>query len=216
MSVQTITREVDIPDDEHKGTQTIKLSKEVQAERDIRRYIRKDGLFRKGLREMFFRTMNVKGKPAPRRVLTHTEAEASAEVVELCEKSGRKIELENGRYKAAPGWDLSISVPGMAQSEQDAAKEPDTAARQKISDRALVSLQDENKALKDRLDALEGKAEPDTSPLPAFLGGLTVVELREYAKAKGIPLGDATRKADILDIIEKAKGEQAEAENEVV
>lgn len=46
--------------------------------------------------------------------------------------------------------------------------------------------------------------EPDEKSPADSLEDLSVSKLREYAKDKGIDLGDATKKADILVAIEKA------------
>ena len=135
---QTKTVEVDIPDAELKKPDPIKLPVKVQRERDIRRYIRKDGVFIKDFEIMF-----------PR--MTKTQAEIPIRA--LCRLTGRKVEKESltGRFKAVPGWDLSIRVPGMAREEQAAPKAPEGEERQKINESLLLAMEKENKELKKQL-----------------------------------------------------------------
>lgn len=51
--------------------------------------------------------------------------------------------------------------------------------------------------------------EPDDPEPAGNLADFSVGKLREYAKAKGIDLGDASRKADVLAKIEKAESPAA-------
>ncbi len=154
--IQTITREVDIPDLNKKGLPKVELPPHIAAERKIRRYIKKDGLFKKGLEQLFDVDTDRRDENgnAIRRP-SKTVEQAEAFVTKLCKASGRKVETtDTGRKKAVPGWDLSISVPGMKSSEAKAVKEPEGKARQELADRALVNLQKENAELKDTVKEL--------------------------------------------------------------
>jgi hypothetical protein len=141
---QTKTVEADIPDAELKKPKPITLPVKVQRERDMRRYIRKDGVFRKDFENLF------KGK---------TKAQAEKAIRGQCKLTGRKVETEvlTDRLKAVPGWDLSIRVPGMAREEQAAPKEPSGETRQKISDSLLLNVEKENKELKAALAKVNAK-----------------------------------------------------------
>lgn len=141
---QTKTVEADIPDAELKKPKPITLPVKVQRERDIRRYIRKDGVFIKNFELMF------KGK---------TKVQAEKSIRDLCKLTGRKVETEllTDRLKAVPGWDLAIRVPGMAREEQVAAKEPSGETRQKINESLLLSVEKENKDLKKQLAEINVK-----------------------------------------------------------
>lgn len=141
---QTKTVEADIPDAELKKPKPITLPVKVQRERDIRRYIRKDGVFIKDFEIMF------KGK---------TKVQAEKSIRDLCKLTGRKVENEllTGRLKAVPGWDLAIRVPGMAREEQAAPKEPSGETRQKINESLLLSVEKENKKLKKQLAEINAK-----------------------------------------------------------
>ena len=141
---QTKTVEADIPDAELKKPKPITLPVKVQRERDIRRYIRKDGVFIKNFELMF------KGK---------TKVQAEKSIRDLCKLTGRKVEKEllTDRLKAVPGWDLSIRVPGMAREEQAAPKEPSGETRQKINESLLLSVEKENKGLKSELAKVNAK-----------------------------------------------------------
>ncbi len=141
---QTKTVESDIPDAELKKPKPITLPVKVQRERDIRRYIRKDGVFIKNFEIMF------KGK---------TKVQAEKSIRDLCKLTDRKIETESltDRLKAVPGWDLAIRVPGMAREEQAAPKEPSGETRQKINESLLLSVEKENKELKKQLAEINTK-----------------------------------------------------------
>lgn len=141
---QTKTVKADIPDVELKKPKPITLPKKVQGERDMRRYIRKDGVFRKDFEILF------KGK---------SKAQAEKDIRDLCKMTGRKVETEllTDRLKAVPGWDLTIRVPGMAREEQAAPKEPSGETRQKINESLLLSVEKENKELKKQLAEINAK-----------------------------------------------------------
>ncbi len=141
---QTRTVEADIPDAELKKPEPITLPPKVQRERDMRRYIRKDGVFRKNFEVQF------KGK---------TKAQAEKVIRAQCKLTGRKVETESltGRLKAVPGWDLAIRVPGMAREEQMAPKEAEGETRQKINESLLLTTVKENKELKKQLAEINAK-----------------------------------------------------------
>lgn len=141
---QTKTVEADIPDAELKKPKPITLPVKVQRERDMRRYIRKDGVFRKDFEIMF------KGKTKP---------QAEKIIRAQCKLTGRKVETESltGRLKAVPGWDLTIRVPGMAREEQQAPKKPEGEDRQKINESLLLNVEKENKELKKQLAEINVK-----------------------------------------------------------
>jgi hypothetical protein len=141
---QTKTVEADIPDAELKKPKPITLPVKVQRERDMRRYIRKDGVFRKDFEILF------KGK---------TKAQAEKAIRDQCKLTGRKVETESltDRLKAVPGWDLSIRVPGMAREEQAAPKEPSGETRQKINESLLLAGQKEIEELKKQLAEVNAK-----------------------------------------------------------
>ncbi|KKM25655.1 hypothetical protein LCGC14_1592730, partial [marine sediment metagenome] len=65
-------------------------------------------------------------------------------IVQMCEAAGRTVERDflTGRWKAVPGWDLGIVVPGMKSSEQYAPQKAAGEDRQRISD-ALVARQED-------------------------------------------------------------------------
>jgi hypothetical protein len=151
---QTVTREVDIPDAEAARKKTVVLPAKTQVERDIRRYIRKDGVFVKDLECMWDVDTGKRDSSGNMiRTATKTKEEAEKIVIELCEKTGRKVEKDptSGRLRAVPGWDLAIHVPGMLREEANAPKAPEGEARMKINDNMLVALQKENQELKDTL-----------------------------------------------------------------
>ncbi len=141
---QTKTVEADIPDAELKKPKPITLPKKVQGERDMRRYIRKDGVFRKNFEIMF------KGK---------TKAQAEKFIRGLCKLTGRKVETESltDRLKAVPGWNLAIRVPGMSREEQVAPKAPEGEERQKIQESLLLKVEKENEDLKTQLAEINAR-----------------------------------------------------------
>ncbi len=197
---QTKTVEADIPDAELKKPEPIKLSSIVQNERDMRRYIRKDGVFRKNFEVQF-----------KDKTKTKTKAQAEEVIRDQCKLTGRKVETESltGRLKAVPGWDLTIRVPGMAREEQQAPKPPDGETRQKINESLLLSVQEENKVLKEQLAEinarLDGKTPDEGSK---SLKDMSNKELDEYAERNNISLKDCTNKADKVTAIIDAEKEE--------
>ncbi len=149
---QTKTVEADIPDAELKKPKPVTLPQKVQNERDMRRYIRKDGVFVKN-----FEILKHFEDVYPGKKITKVMAETCIRA--LCKQTGRKVETESlaGRLKAVPGWDLSIRVPGMAREEQASPKEPSGETRQKINESLLLSVEKENKGLKEQLAEITKK-----------------------------------------------------------
>lgn len=152
----------DIPDANTKSPEAAPLAPEVQQERTVRRYIRKDGMLRKDLRWLDPEdTGKLDPNGNPIRKPRYTEIQAAKIAVETIKASGRGVEKDpaTGRLKAVPGWNLDIRVPGFGVIEQKAPKEPHGKIREEINDRALRDLQKQNEKLQEQLDKLAGKAE---------------------------------------------------------
>jgi len=65
-----------------------------------------------------------------------------------------------------------------------------------------------------QLKAVEVKPEPESEPEHKLaLGDMTVAELRDFAEAQNIELGDARKKADIIDTIREWAQAQVREEN---
>ena len=133
------------------------LEPEVQTEREVRRYIRKDGVFIKDLDRLFLVDTGVikEGRIIYQKGMNIKEA--TSFVAELCEKSGRNIEIDalTERPKAAPGWNLNIQVPGMAQSEQKASLESDKSIQRRQQDQLVQDLRKRNVDLDARIKNME-------------------------------------------------------------
>ena len=131
----------DIPDFNERELPQAVLSAEVLGERNVRRYIRKDGVFNKDF-EHFFDNDTGKFDSGGRIIYeaTKTIAEAQAFITELCENTGRKVVIDSlsGRPRAEPGWNLDIRVPGMGQSEQKAPTVPEGVMRERINNQLLI------------------------------------------------------------------------------
>ena len=54
------------------------------------------------------------------------------------------------------------------------------------------------------LDSIAAQQEPDKQQEPDILDGMTAAELKEFAKQNGIDLGEAKKKAEILEAIKNA------------
>lgn len=149
----------DIPDMEAKDKPTVVLPPDVQAEREVRRYINKEGVFSKDIEQYFavFKGIDSDGKMVYEQTKTRAEAEQS--VKELCEKTGRKVAADSttGRLKATPGWNLNIRVPGMAQSEQKAAAESDAHLQARANQQQILDLRRQNEELAAQLKELTEK-----------------------------------------------------------
>lgn len=154
-----ITRAEDIPDSDFKEPEKVVLPADVAQEREVRRYIRKDGVFIKdlpGLWELPTGERDVRGKVKtgpdnlPKRQRQFTLEEVNEFVIKECEKSGRTMSVDglSGRPKATPGWDLTIHVPGQSQSEQQAAMPPTGEEAIKNTQALVTRLSDENAKLK--------------------------------------------------------------------
>jgi hypothetical protein len=130
----TTTPEPDIPDVNAGKAPTIVLPGPVTLERQVRRYIKKDGVFRK---DFYLATLHP----------TDVKA-AEAEVAEALQKSGRTVTTgADGRLRAEPGWNLEIRVPGMEVQEQKApAPLPDA--------KEIEALKAENAAMKKAIEAI--------------------------------------------------------------
>ena len=214
---QTVTKEVDIPDAEAKEKKTIVLDPEVQAERDVRRYIRKDGVFIKDVEYLWYTpTGRILANGVAERTLTKTKEAAEEFVTELCEKSGRTVELDpvSKRPKATPGWDLSIRVPGMQDSEMFAPKTSQGDLQQAQTSELMARLIADNRALADQVKGLVEKMDADAGAIPAAQKGLQQMnhkELDAYAAQMGRPLGftdkptRAEKAATIKEAIEALK-----------
>ena len=136
----------DIPDIAKKGIPTVVLPPEVQLERDVRRYIRKDGVLVKDFQHLF--DVDTGEQDSVGRIIykrTMTDEEALKFVIDICEKAGRKVGMDSitGRYKAEPGWNLDIRVPGMSQSEQKAPTVTEASLREKMNQQLILQQQEQ-------------------------------------------------------------------------
>ena len=131
----------EIPDFNKQEIPKAVLTAEVQAERNVRRYLRKDGTFNKDF-EHFFDKDTGKFDSGGRIIYepTMTKEQAHELITKLCEDTGRKVTIDpiSGRPQAVPGWNLDIRVPGMAQSEQKAATVPEGALRERLNNQLLI------------------------------------------------------------------------------
>lgn len=149
----------DIPDAEAKAKPVVEMAPDVQAEREVRRYINKEGIFARDLEQLFAVATGIDSSGRMQYRQTQTKESAEKMVTELLEKSGRKVGRDSisGRLKAAPGWNLNIRVPGMQKSEEKAASESDAHLQARVNQQQLLDLRSQNEALQKRLDALEAK-----------------------------------------------------------
>ena len=156
-STQTVTRQVDIPDHDFRKPDPIKLPSNVVTERTLRRYIRRDGMFRRNVEQFFARVSGYDNQQLPVMELLKTAEEAAEVVKEMCEATGRTVEKDflTGRWKAVPGWDLGILVPGMKSSEQYAPQKAAGEARQRISDALVAKQEDKINELSDVVGELK-------------------------------------------------------------
>lgn len=164
-------RPVDIPDATKKDKPKVVLAPEVQAEREIRAYIRKDGVFRKDMHALFAVDSGLRrhdGSVVYTYALSTEEAEKVA--TEACSKSGRSIKKDpvSGRPMAVPGWNLEIRVPGFEDSEQAAPAEKLGVLRERLNNKMLLEMKEQNDRLQARLDELEQRDSPasDSTPPP--------------------------------------------------
>ena len=131
----------EIPDFNKQEIPKAVLTAEVQAERNVRRYIKKDGTFNKDF-EHFFDKDTGKFDSGGRIIYepTMTKEQARDFITKLCEDTGRKMTTDpiSGRPQAVPGWNLDIRVPGMAQSEQKAATVPEGVLRERLNNQLLM------------------------------------------------------------------------------
>ena len=124
---QVQSRSGEIPDFNEQEIPKAVMSDEVKDERNVRRYVKKDGVFCKGFVHFFDKDTgkfdaggHIIYKPEM------TEEQAQAFITEICEAAGRIVEIDSitGRPQAVPGWNLDIRVPGMRQSEEKAVTVP--------------------------------------------------------------------------------------------
>ena len=169
----------DIPNYSDDKPKIIKLDDNVQCERDIRRFVKKDTGFRKGLPES--------DKAAARDLL--------AEWNEKHKAAGDPDRSE------VDGWDMGITVPGFEMATASAPTVKPEFAQQQLMARMskqLDELAEDNKALKAKVAELEVPAAVDP------IAGMTIAEMVTFAAKNSIDLGDLTRKDDITEYIHDA------------
>jgi len=159
--VKSVTGE--IPDFNEQEIPKAVMSDEVKAERNFRRYTKKNGVFCKAFEHFFDRDT---GKfDAGGRIIyepTMTKEQAEKLIVDLCKKAGRKIVVDSvtGRPQAVPGWNLDIRVPGMKQSEEMAVTVPAGALRERINNQALIDLREQNNIMAEQIAHLTAQLAP--------------------------------------------------------
>ena len=157
-------RKPDIPDMAKKEPAKIVLTPPIKKERDFRRFTRKNGVLIKDFVNFFDVEDGVDGTGRIRYKSTKTVEEATKFIRELCESAGRTVVNDEltGRLKAVPGWDLDIRVPGMESVEQNAAVEPDSAVRERQTNRMVDMLMEKVESLTAKFEQLiqskQGKA----------------------------------------------------------
>lgn len=204
---QVSVKELDIPDEglKHKKEEPALLS-HVKAERNLRRFIRPDGMF---VRDVHLLT------PTP-----DNEAQALETVKARCEAAGRVIEVDyqTGRFKAVPGWNYAIRVPGMESSELKAPTIPKGEAGQKIQQDLVVRLQEDNQELKQTVAELTANmanmlAEMKKANGAKPLDEMTHNELDEKAAEIKFTFPDGcTNKPDKVEALHKVMNPEPEGE----
>jgi len=159
----------DIPDFGKNEIPKVVLPPEVQLERDIRRYIRKDGTFVKDFERMFDADtgrMDSMGRVVYQK--TMTDVQALKVITDLCDKTGRKVLIDEvtKRYAAEPGWNLEIRVPGMSQSEQNSPAITEATMREKMNQQLILSQQSQIAELTKSVKALTEAATPKAGKAP--------------------------------------------------
>ena len=131
----------DIPDFNAQEVPKAVMSADVLGERNVRRYIRKDGLFNKDFVHFFDRNTG-KFDAAGRAIYepTMTVDQAQEFITKLCTDTGRKVVIDSisKRPMSVPGWNLDIRVPGMADAEAKAATIPEGVLRERINNQVLI------------------------------------------------------------------------------
>lgn len=223
-------RNIDIPDAKaSKKPGKEPVSAEVQQEGNLRQYIRPDGVFIKDLPSLRIlqRATGRKNKVgAPVMENKYTQSEANRLVAEMCLKSGRKMETDqvSGRPKAVPGWNMTIRVPGHENSEQYAPNEPEGAAREKIRDNAMLTVQEDNAALRKEMAELKETINEIAAGTVAAVAAtnkgnvkdtkdMNVFELQKYAKDNEFDLGTTKKKPEMLAVIDRQITERNENES---
>jgi len=173
----------EIPDFNKQEIPKAVLTAEVQAERNVRRYIKKDGTFNKDF-EHFFDKDTGKFDSGGRIIYepTMTKEQARDFITKLCEDTGRKMTTDpiSGRPQAVPGWNLDIRVPGMAQSEQKAATVPEGVLRERLNNQLLMEQRSMVNNLAQQVAYLTAQLEANKEPEPE----LTASQKKAKAKAE--------------------------------
>lgn len=201
----------DIPDFNEQEIPQAKMSEEALAERNVRRYIRKDGMFKKDFEHCFDRnTGELDSGGRMIYVPTMTKAEAQAFITDLCENTGRKVVIDtvSKRPRAEPGYNLNIRVQGMSQTEQKAATVPEGVLRERLNNQLILDQRnsiDELTSLVKKLLAEKKETAAAESKTKAKgedkLEALKIDELRILADDRNIDLNGLFLKADIIEKI---------------
>jgi len=154
----------DIPDFNAQEVPKAVMSAEVLGERNVRRYIRKDGLFNKDFVHFFDR--NTGKFDAAGRIIyepTMTVDQAQELITKLCTDTGRKVVIDSisKRPMAVPGWNLDIRVPGMADAEAKAATIPEGVLRERINNQVLIDQREMINDLNQKLAHLTAQLAPE-------------------------------------------------------
>jgi len=177
----------EIPDFNKQEIPKAVLTAEVQAERNVRRYIKKDGTFNKDF-EHFFDKDTGKFDSGGRIIYepTMTKEQARDFITKLCEDTGRKMTTDpiSGRPQAVPGWNLDIRVPGMAQSEQKAATVPEGVLRERLNNQLLMEQRSMVNDLAQQVAYLTAQLGNADEAMAVEMGGLSPVKVQKKAKAK--------------------------------
>ena len=206
---QTQGRQPDIPDKAKQEIPKVQFAPEVKAERNIRRFIRKDGVFCKDYQHFFDVETGMDDKGRILYKPTKTIEEAEEFIVDLCEKSGRKIVIDDvtKRPKAVPGWNLEIRVPGMEVNEQTASVESEAIMRERATSRMLDTMQIQMKEMAAKMEEqaatiaeLTGSGTKEAKADGRLEDG-TIADLVKLAKERGIDIDGITLKADIIEKI---------------
>jgi len=171
----------DIPDFNAQEVPKAVMSADVLGERNVRRYIRKDGLFNKDFVHFFDRNTG-KFDSAGRTIYepTMTVDQAQELITKLCTDTGRKVVVDSisKRPMAVPGWNLDIRVPGMADAETKAATVPEGVLRERINNQVLIDQREMINDLTQKLAHLTAQLAPVPAP------ELTAAQKKAKAKAE--------------------------------
>ena len=171
----------DIPDFNAQEVPKAVMSADVLGERNVRRYIRKDGLFNKDFVHFFDRNTG-KFDSAGRTIYepTMTVDQAQELITKLCTDTGRKVVVDSisKRPMSVPGWNLDIRVPGMADAEAKAATVPEGVLRERINNQVLIDQREMINDLTQKLAHLTAQLAPVPAP------ELTAAQKKAKAKAE--------------------------------